>query len=100
MKALRLALFGSPSLLRIEELGIPESGKGEALVHVKAAAIKPSDIMNIAEHFKNTTLPRTPGQPASKCIRITLNPADGEEPLRFSRADLARNLERAVPRVP
>ena len=39
-------------------------------------------------------------QPASKCIRIKLTPADGDESLHFSTADLARNLERAVPRVP
>ena len=39
-------------------------------------------------------------QPASKCIRITLTPADSGEALHFSRADLARNLDRAVPRVP
>ncbi|MGA9507646.1 MAG: FdhF/YdeP family oxidoreductase [Candidatus Sulfotelmatobacter sp.] len=39
-------------------------------------------------------------QPASKCIRITLTPADHGETLHFREADLARNLDRAVPRVP
>jgi molybdopterin-dependent oxidoreductase alpha subunit len=39
-------------------------------------------------------------QPASKCIRIKLTPAGPNEVLHFSRADLARNLARAVPRVP
>jgi anaerobic selenocysteine-containing dehydrogenase len=39
-------------------------------------------------------------QPASKCIRITLTPADPSEALHFPKADLARNLDRAVPRVP
>ena len=39
-------------------------------------------------------------QPASKCIRITLTPADPKEALHFAKADLARNLDRAVPRVP
>jgi molybdopterin-dependent oxidoreductase alpha subunit len=39
-------------------------------------------------------------QPASKCIRITLTPAGSDETLHFSKADLARNLDRAVPRVP
>jgi NADPH2:quinone reductase len=62
MKSLRFARFGSPSVLRIEELPIPETGEGEALVHVKAAAINPSDIANVAGRFKNTTLPRTPGR--------------------------------------
>ncbi len=39
-------------------------------------------------------------QPAFKCIRVTLAPADPNEALHFPEADLARNLDRAVPRVP
>jgi molybdopterin-dependent oxidoreductase alpha subunit len=39
-------------------------------------------------------------QPASKCVHITLAPVDGDEALHFSKADLAHNLDRAVPRVP
>jgi molybdopterin-dependent oxidoreductase alpha subunit len=39
-------------------------------------------------------------QPASKCIRITVTPADPNEALHFPKADLAHNLDRAVPRVP
>jgi hypothetical protein len=39
-------------------------------------------------------------QPAAKSIRITLCPADSGEVLHFSKAVLARNLDRAVPRVP
>lgn len=39
-------------------------------------------------------------QPAAKCIRITLAPAKGNEALHFSEADIARNLDRVVPRVP
>jgi NADPH:quinone reductase len=62
MKALRFARFGPPSVLRIEEVAIPEPGEGEALVQVKAAAINPSDIGDVAGRFKNTTLPRTPGR--------------------------------------
>jgi NADPH:quinone reductase len=62
MKALRFGEFGPPSVLRIEEVPIPQPGHGEALVRVKAAAINPSDIGNVAGHFKKTTLPRTPGR--------------------------------------
>jgi NADPH2:quinone reductase len=62
MKALRFAEFGPPSVLRIEELAIPEPGEGEALVRVKAAGINPSDIGDVAGRFKSTTLPRTPGR--------------------------------------
>jgi molybdopterin-dependent oxidoreductase alpha subunit len=39
-------------------------------------------------------------QPAAKCIRITLTPADPYEALHFSKADLDRNLGRAVPPLP
>jgi NADPH:quinone reductase len=62
MKALRFGEFGPPSVLRIEEVPLPEPGAGRALVHVKAAAINPSDIGNVAGRFKKTTLPRTPGR--------------------------------------
>jgi NADPH2:quinone reductase len=62
MKSLRFAEFGPPSVLRIEDLAIPEPGEGEALVRVKAAGINPSDIVNVSGRFKNTTLPRTPGR--------------------------------------
>jgi len=62
MKSLRITNFGPPSVLRIEEIAIPEPGEGEVLVQVKAAAINPSDIGNVAGRFKNTTLPRTPGR--------------------------------------
>jgi molybdopterin-dependent oxidoreductase alpha subunit len=39
-------------------------------------------------------------QPAAKSIRITLTPADPNEAMHFPKADLAHNLDRAVPRVP
>jgi len=62
MKALRFTEFGPPSVLRIEEVPIPQPRDGEALVRVKAAAINPSDIGDVAGRFKKTTLPRTPGR--------------------------------------
>jgi NADPH:quinone reductase len=62
MKGLRFAEFGSPSVLRIEEVAIPKAEEGEAVVRVKAAAINPSDVGNVAGRFKNTTLPRIPGR--------------------------------------
>jgi molybdopterin-dependent oxidoreductase alpha subunit len=39
-------------------------------------------------------------QPASKCIRITVTPADPAEALHFPKVELVRNLDRPVPRVP
>src|SRR5205807_1668181 len=62
MRSLRFAEFGPPSVLQIEEVPIPEPGEAEALVHVKAAAINPSDIADVSGRFRNTTLPRTPGR--------------------------------------
>ena len=62
VKSLRFTEFGPPSVLRFEEVAIPEPGEGEALVMVKAAGINPSDIGNVAGRFKQTTLPRTPGR--------------------------------------
>ena len=41
---------------------MPEPGPDESLVQVEAAAINPSDWKNVAGHFKDTTLPRTPGR--------------------------------------
>jgi NADPH:quinone reductase len=78
MKALRFAEFGPPSVLRIREVGIPEPGEGEALVQVKAAAINPSDIGNVAGRFKTTTLPRTPGRDFAGTV-VAGNRRKGEE---------------------
>jgi len=78
MKALRFAEFGPPSVLRIQEVGIPEPGEGEALVQVKAAAINPSDSGNVAGRFKTTTLPRTPGRDFAGTV-VAGNRHRGEE---------------------
>jgi NADPH2:quinone reductase len=62
MRALRFGKFGPPSVLSIEDTPVPIPGEGEALVRVAAAAINPSDVKNVGGHFKQTTLPRTPGR--------------------------------------
>jgi NADPH2:quinone reductase len=68
MKALRFKQFGPPSVLAIEEVPQPEPLAGEALVQVKAAAINPSDVKNVAGLFSATTLPRTPGRDFSGVV--------------------------------
>jgi NADPH2:quinone reductase len=62
MKALRFRGFGQPDVLSIEEVERPEPAPGEALIQIKAAAINPSDVKNVAGAFKATTLPRVPGR--------------------------------------
>lgn len=78
MKALRFTEFGPPSVLRIEEVAIPEPGEGEALVQVKAAAINPSDYKNVLGSFKSTTLPRSPGRDFAGIV-VRGKPHEGEE---------------------
>ncbi|MBV9009051.1 MAG: zinc-binding alcohol dehydrogenase family protein [Verrucomicrobia bacterium] len=68
MKALRFSKFGPPSVLAIEDVAAPEPREGEALVRVRAAAINPSDLKNVAGHFPTTTLPRTPGRDFSGIV--------------------------------
>jgi NADPH:quinone reductase-like Zn-dependent oxidoreductase len=77
MKSLRFSEFGPPSVLRIEELPIPDPNPGESLVQVKAAAINPSDIKNVSGAFKHTTLPRTPGRDFSGIV--AKGPHEGKE---------------------
>jgi len=78
MKALRFSKFGPPSVLRIEEIPRPEPRDGEALVKVKAAAINPSDVKNVAGLFSGTTLPRTPGRDFSGVV-VAGKKYEGEE---------------------
>src|ERR1700747_510180 len=78
MKALRFSKFGLPSVLRIEEIPRPEPREREALVKVKAAALNPSDVKNVAGLFSGTTLPRTPGRDFSGVI-VAGKKYEGEE---------------------
>jgi NADPH2:quinone reductase len=78
MKALRFAEFGPPSVLRVEEVALPEPGQGEALVRVHAAGVNPSDIGNVAGRFKKTTLPRTPGRDFAGIV-VKATKHEGEE---------------------
>ncbi|MDP9174966.1 MAG: zinc-binding alcohol dehydrogenase family protein [Planctomycetota bacterium] len=62
MRAVVIHQFGDPSLLRVEEIPTPEPRGDEVLVAVKAAAINPSDVKNVAGAMHGTTLPRVPGR--------------------------------------
>jgi NADPH:quinone reductase-like Zn-dependent oxidoreductase len=61
MKALQFSTYGPPAVLTINEIPRPEPHKGEVLVQIRAAAINPSDVKNVAGHFKSP-LPRVPGR--------------------------------------
>ena len=61
MKTLLFESYGAPSVLKIVEVPRPEPRAGEVLIQVKAAAVNPSDVKNIAGHFKSP-LPRVPGR--------------------------------------
>jgi NADPH:quinone reductase-like Zn-dependent oxidoreductase len=61
MKALQFSTYGPPGVLSIKEIPKPEPRKGEVLVQIKAAAINPSDVKDVAGHFKSP-LPRVPGR--------------------------------------
>jgi NADPH2:quinone reductase len=61
MNALRFENYGPPSVLSVVEIPRPEPRAGEVLIQIKATAVNPSDIKNVAGQFK-TALPRVPGR--------------------------------------
>jgi NADPH:quinone reductase len=61
MKALYFSIYGPPAVLTMKEIPKPEPRNGEVLIQIKATAINPSDVKNVAGHFK-TPLPRVPGR--------------------------------------
>src|SRR5438270_11575338 len=61
MKVLQFNAYGPPAALTIKEIPKPEPRKGEVLIQINATAINPSDVKNVAGHFK-TSLPRVPGR--------------------------------------
>ncbi|HEY2747506.1 MAG TPA: zinc-binding alcohol dehydrogenase family protein, partial [Polyangia bacterium] len=62
MRALRFERFGPPSVLQLAEVPTPSRSTDEALVEIRAAAINPSDVKNVAGKMSQTKLPRTPGR--------------------------------------
>lgn len=62
MRALQIQQFGPPSVLKLVELPDPVPSAGNAVVQVTAASINPSDVVNVAGRFPQTTLPRVPGR--------------------------------------
>ena len=61
MRALRFEQYGPPSVLALRELAVPDLQPGQALVELRASAVNPSDVKNVAGAF-HAPLPRTPGR--------------------------------------
>lgn len=61
MKAVRFEKYGPPSILSIAEIARPTPKKDEVLVEIRASAINPSDVKNVAGGFQ-ASLPRVPGR--------------------------------------
>jgi len=61
MQALTFEQYGPPTVLAIKQRPRPEPKEGEVLVEVKASAVNPSDVKNVAGLFK-ASLPRIPGR--------------------------------------
>jgi NADPH:quinone reductase len=61
MRTLRFDRYGPPEVLRLLEVDRPRPGKGEVLIEIRAAAVNPSDVKNVAGHF-NSPVPRVPGR--------------------------------------
>src|SRR5438874_3052804 len=68
MKSIRVHEFGGPEVLKLEEIPKPNSGKGEALVAVKAIGINP--VETYLRSGSNPQLPRpyTPGLDAAGAV--------------------------------
>jgi NADPH2:quinone reductase len=69
MKALRFEKYGPPSVLTLQELGVPEPSPGEALIELYAAAVNPSDVKNVAGAF-HSPLARVPGRDYAGVVAI------------------------------
>jgi NADPH2:quinone reductase len=61
MKAIRIATFGGPEVLRLEELPDPTPGPGELAVRVEAAGVNFIDVYHRTGLYPNP-LPLVPGQ--------------------------------------
>lgn len=67
MKAWRFDHYGKPDVMILRESPMPTPANGEVLIKVLASGINPSDVKNVAGHFKTAT-PRVPGRDYSGVI--------------------------------
>ncbi|MGB8323061.1 MAG: NADPH:quinone reductase [Candidatus Acidiferrum sp.] len=69
MKAIQVHNFGGPEVLQLQEIPTPKPGRGEVLVHVKAAGVNPYDTyMRAGTYAIKPSLPYTPGSDAAGAV--------------------------------
>jgi NADPH:quinone reductase len=69
MKAIRVSNFGSPEVMRLEEVPDPVPEAGQVVVSVKAAGVNPVDsYIRSGVYRPDLVLPYTPGQDAAGVI--------------------------------
>ena len=61
MRAWQFERYGPPSVLTLVERPALVPGNGDVLVKIAASGVNPSDVKNVAGHFK-ASLPRVPGR--------------------------------------
>jgi NADPH:quinone reductase len=77
MKAWQFDRYGPPSVLTLVERPVPDPGPDQVLVKIQASGINPSDVKNVAGHFKSS-LPRVPGRDYAGTV-IAGGGREGEE---------------------
>jgi NADPH2:quinone reductase len=69
MRAVRVAAFGGPEVLKVEETPTPVPAAGQVLVHVRAAGVNPYDTyMRAGTYAVKPPLPYTPGSDAAGIV--------------------------------
>src|SRR5260370_33444702 len=69
MKVIRVHEFGSPEVLKLEEVPTPKPAAGQVLVRIQAAGVNPYDTyMRAGTYAIKPPLPYTPGSDAAGVI--------------------------------
>lgn len=71
MKAIRVHEFGSPEVMKLEEVPEPQPGDGQVLVRVRAAGVNPTDAYTRSGKATNAKVPYTPGMDAAGVVEAS-----------------------------
>jgi NADPH2:quinone reductase len=83
MKAILVREFGSPDVLKLEEVATPKPAAGEVLVRIHAAGVNPYDTyMRAGTYARKPPLPYTPGSDGAGVVE-----AVGENVKKVKRGD-------------